>query len=118
MPQPVRADPLSQSSMSVFFDTDARPHCKHCGQSLPGYAESGHCPHCGKWFSVERASVAPSRVRAIALLMKSAPAIALRENPAWMGVASVLLLLVNAGVVIFLGRWAVRALYHACGMTP
>jgi hypothetical protein len=104
--------------MSIFFSTDDRPCCKFCGQQLPGYAESGHCPHCGKWFSADRASIGPSRIRAIALLARSTPAVFGRVPSIWTGVAAALFITINAGIVILLGHLAVRSLYHACGMTP
>jgi hypothetical protein len=103
--------------MSIFFTPDDQPCCRFCGQPLPGYAESGHCPHCGKWFSSDRAVIGPSRTRAIALLARSAPAVFGRLPSIWTGVAAAIFITINAAVVILLGRMAVRALYHSCGMT-
>lgn len=103
--------------MAIFFNTDDQPCCKFCGQQLPGYADSGHCPHCGKWFTTDRAYIAPSRTRAIALLIRSTPAMVGRANSAWTGVAAILLIVINTGIVVLLGRMALKALYHSCGMT-
>ena len=103
--------------MSIFFSTDDRPCCKYCGQQLPGYVNSGHCAHCGKWFAVDRATIGPSRTRALALLARSAPTVFGRAPSVWTGVAAAALILINAGIVMLLGNMAMRALYHACGMT-
>ena len=103
--------------MSIFFSTDDRPCCKFCSQQLPGYVNSGHCAQCGKWYTVDRASIAPSRIRALALLARSTPAVFGRVPSLWMGIAGATVILINTALVIGFGRAAMRALYHACGMT-
>lgn len=102
--------------MAIFFNTDDQPCCKFCGQQLPGYAESGHCPHCGKWFTCDRAYIAPSRTRAIALLVRSTPALFGQMPAVWSGVATTFLIVINTGIVVIVGRMAIKALYHSCGM--
>ena len=104
--------------MSVFFSTDDRCCCcKYCGQQLPTYVNSGHCAHCGKWYSVDRASVAPSRIRALALKARFTPVAFGRVPSLWIGLAGAIFIAINAGIVMLLGYMAMRSLYHACGMT-
>ncbi len=101
--------------MAIFFNTDDQPCCKFCGQQLPGYAESGHCPHCGKWFSSDHAYIAPSRTRAISLLMRSTPAMLNQMTGIWPGVATTFLIVINTGILVIFGRMAIKAFYHSSG---
>jgi hypothetical protein len=102
--------------MSIFFSVDDQPRCKYCRNALPSYSMSGHCPHCGHWYAVERATIEPSRTRAIALLVRSRPMRALQVSAVWTGVAAAALIVGNATVVVLIGRMALKSLWRACGM--
>ena len=104
--------------MSIFFSADAKPCCKHCRHDLSGLSLSGWCPNCNHWYAHGRADAAPGRERAVmlALASQSRRAAEFSNRAFWGSAALVLLLLGNAAIVIILGRMALKALYHACGM--
>ncbi len=103
--------------MSIFFSAEDRAVCKYCRHLLPAYSMSGFCPHCRHWYAVERATVAPGRLRAVALVRKSKPISLGRVSGVWSPIAAVAFVLGNAAIVVIIGRMALRSLWHACGMT-
>jgi hypothetical protein len=97
--------------MSVFFSTDDRPCCKFCRNQLPANSPSGHCPHCRRWYAVGRATVAPSRTRAIALLLHSRPEMFRQASPTWTGLAAVAVIIGNTTVLIVIGWISIRGFF-------
>jgi hypothetical protein len=102
--------------MAVYFTVSGRPHCSRCFFDLSGRDRSDLCPSCGAWYAIDRARVAPGRLRMMVLTLfdraarrEIAGAIPhLFETPALRWLSVVLLVLGNTLLVISIAGIAMR----------